>query len=72
MKKTSTEKKQIIAKYTAVAGAFLASGAVNSQVTYVDINPDVEIDKNNSPYNLDLNTDAVMDLAVLIMEFLIA
>ena len=47
--------------YSALAGAFIASGAVNGQIQYVDINPDIIVDNSTPSYNLDLNSDAIDD-----------
>ena len=69
MKKTTTIKKNAkLANYSAVAGAVLATGAVNAQIQYNDINPDAVINKNNSPYNLDLNNDATNDVILGVTE----
>ena len=57
----STSKKNNLGKYTAIAGAFLASGAVNAQIQYTDVDPDQVVDLNNSPFNLDMDGDAVND-----------
>lgn len=59
---TKTERNSKLAKYSAVAGAVIATGAVNAQVQYTDVNPDVVIDKNTAPYQLDFNADATVDL----------
>lgn len=47
--------------YSAVAGAFLATGAVNAQIQYVDVNPDVIVDNSTPTYNLDMNVDGTDD-----------
>jgi hypothetical protein len=64
MKKNSTVElnKVKLRNYSAMAGAVLASGAVNAQITYVDVNPDATVNTGNSPYNLDFNNDANPDL----------
>jgi hypothetical protein len=64
MKKNSTKElnKSRLANYSAVAGAVLATGAVNGQITYVDVNPDAVVNNSNSPYNLDMNNDANPDM----------
>lgn len=64
MKKNSTIEmnKVKLRNYSAMAGAVLASGAVNAQITYVDVNPDATVNTGNSPYNLDFNNDANPDL----------
>lgn len=59
MKTTTTDKKNL-SKYTALAGAFLAGGAVNAQIQYVDINPDAVVDMAN-PFNLDMDGNSVDD-----------
>ncbi|MDX2362594.1 MAG: T9SS type A sorting domain-containing protein [Crocinitomicaceae bacterium] len=58
----STNNKKNLGKYTAIAGAFLASGAVNAQIQYTDVDPDQVVDMNNSPFNLDMDGDAVNDV----------
>ena len=44
MKKTTSINKSKLAGYTAVAGAIVAGGAANAQITYMDINPDMVVD----------------------------
>ena len=65
MKKNSTKElnKSKIASYSAVAGAVLASGGVNAQVVYQDVNPDAVVNNTNSPYALDFNDDANADVS---------
>lgn len=55
-----TEDKKNLGKYTALAGAFLAGGAVNAQIQYVDINPDANVDINNS-FDLDMDGNSIVD-----------
>ncbi|MFN5845478.1 MAG: T9SS type A sorting domain-containing protein [Flavobacteriia bacterium] len=57
------EKTTNLKKYTAVAGAVIASSSVNSQIVYTDIT-DVTIDKNATPYQLDFNGDLTADLVL--------
>jgi hypothetical protein len=59
-----TTKKSTLTKYTAVAGAVIASSSVNAQIVYTDVNPDVVLDKNATPYQLDFNADATADLVL--------
>jgi len=61
MKKDDVVKDKI-KKYSVLAGAVLAGGAVNAQIQYTDIDPDVVVDPTNSPYMLDLNGDSVDDI----------
>lgn len=63
MKKTTLKKNERALKYSAMAGAFLASGVVNSQIQYTDVNPDQVVDQNNSPFLLDLDGDANTDVS---------
>ena len=66
MKKTTSINKSKLAGYTAVAGAIVAGGAANAQITYMDINPDVVVDSNTTlinPYAIDFNNDATPDIA---------
>ena len=58
--KTKTNDR--IKKYSAMAGAFIATSAVNAQIQYTDINPDQVVDGNNSPFMLDLDGDMVDDM----------
>lgn len=61
--KKNTTKNTNLSKYTAVAGAVVAAGAVNAQVGYTDVNPDVVLDKNAAtPYGIDFNGDATDDV----------
>ena len=55
-----TTKKLDLGKYTAVAGAVIAAGSVNSQIVYTDVNPDAVVDVN-TPFDIDFNTDATVD-----------
>lgn len=68
--KNST-KKNNLQKYAAVAGAFLASGAVNGQIMYTDVNPDVVISvaNGNSPYLIDMDGDTNDDLGIVVDSF---
>jgi hypothetical protein len=66
MKKTTSINKSKLAGYTAVAGAIVAGGAANAQITYMDINPDMVVDSNMTlinPYVIDFNNDATPDIA---------
>jgi hypothetical protein len=65
MKKNTPLNKSKIASYTAFAGAVVAGSAVNAQVNYTDVNPDVVVD-SLTPYSLDFNNDATPDLAVAV------
>lgn len=68
MKNSTSKKTSNIGKYSATASAFLATGAINAQIQYTDVNPDQVIDVNNSPYNLDFNSDAVNDLSLQVVQ----
>lgn len=59
MKKTT--KNERVLKYSAMASAFLATGAVNSQIIYTDVNPDQVVDQASGPFMLDLDGDATND-----------
>ena len=61
MKKDDIVKDKI-KKYSVLAEAVLAGGAVNAQIQYTDIDPDIVVDPSNSPYTLDLNGDSVDDI----------
>ena len=62
MKKITSINKSKLAGYTAVAGAIVAGGAANAQITYTDVNPDVTIDSLSSPYLIDFNNDQTPDV----------
>lgn len=72
MKKGSTtnlEKK--LSKYSAVAGAVLATAAgADAQVVYTDVDPDVTVTGTGNNYLLDLNNDGTddYDLAVVMQS----
>jgi hypothetical protein len=65
MKKTIKTNDRV-KKYSAMAGAFLATGAVNAQIQYTDVNPDQVVDQNNSPFALDLDGDMVDDMNFMV------
>jgi hypothetical protein len=67
MTKKNTINESKLARFSAVAGAVLASGAVNSQIVYTDVNPDVIIDAVSGQYDLDFNSDAVVDVSMAVM-----
>lgn len=60
MKKNSTKLEKKIARYTAFAGAVLAAGSADAQISYYDINPDYDI--NNATAAFDLNGDSQADV----------
>ncbi|MEY3237153.1 MAG: hypothetical protein RI883_1254 [Bacteroidota bacterium] len=69
MKKNSTLKNINLSKYTAVAGAIIATGAVNSQIVYTDVTPDAVIDKNTvGGFPLDFDGDATVDLGFAVIS----
>lgn len=63
MAEKTTKKSTNLTKYTAVAGAVIASSSVNAQIVYTDI-PDVTLDKNATPYQLNFDGDAAADLVL--------
>ena len=63
MAEKTTKKSSNLTKYTAVAGAVIASSSVNAQIVYTDIT-DVTLDKNATPYQLDFNNDATADMVL--------
>lgn len=69
MVNTTKNKKDVLMKYSAVAGAFLASGAVNAQINYTDVNPDVVLDKNSAQYDMDLDGDLTPDFGFAVSSF---
>lgn len=64
MAKKYTINESNLARFSAVAGAVLATGAVNSQIVYTNVNPDVVIDTLSGPYALDFNNDAISDVTL--------
>ena len=65
----STFKNDNLKKYGAVAGAFLASGVVNAQINYTDVNPDQVVNLANSPFALDMDGDTNDDLGFIVGTF---
>lgn len=63
MKKSTSFNKSKLMSYSAVAGAIVAGNAIDAQVTYMDINPDVVVDSLN-PYQMDFNNDQTPDLVL--------
>ena len=62
MKNNSTSNNSKLAQYSAVAGALIATSAVNAQAVIVDVNPDVVLDSLSTPYDLDFNNDSNPEL----------
>lgn len=61
MKKTNTRSK--LKSYSVAAGSIVISGVASAQnLQYTDVNPDVILDKNSGPFNLDFNNDATPDM----------
>lgn len=67
--KNTTKKKDVLLKYSAAAGAFLAAGAVNGQIQYTDVNPDVVLDNTTPQYDMDLDGDMVNDFGFAVTTF---
>ncbi|MFZ9027687.1 MAG: T9SS type A sorting domain-containing protein [Crocinitomicaceae bacterium] len=67
--KNTTKKKDVLLKYSAAAGAFLAAGAVNGQIQYTDVNPDVVLDNTTPQYDMDLDGDLVNDFGFAVQTF---
>lgn len=61
MKKNLQNK---LKSYSALAGAVVATGAVNAQVIYTDVAPDVTINTSLSAINIDLDNGGVVDFVV--------
>lgn len=68
MKKKITLNESKLARFSAIAGAVLASGSVDAQLIYQDINPDVLIDTASGSYDLDFNSDAIIDLTFSVVN----
>jgi hypothetical protein len=62
MKNNTTSNNSKLAQYSAVAGALIATSAVNAQAVIVDVNPDVVLDSLSTPYDLDFNNDSSPEL----------
>ena len=70
MIKKITINESKLARFSAVAGAVLASGAVNSQIVYTDVNPDTVLTNLNGAYDLDFNNDAVTDVSMMVLAII--
>jgi hypothetical protein len=61
MKKTNTHSK--LKAYSAAAGSLVLSGMASAQnLQYTDVNPDVILDKNSGPFEMDFNNDLGPDI----------
>lgn len=61
MKNSDTTSK--LKSYSLAAGSLVISGMANAQtLQYTDVNPDVILDKNSGPFDMDFNNDATPDL----------
>ena len=69
MEKKNTKETTNVGRYAALAGAFLATGAINAQSAYVDVNPDAVVNAGNSPFNLDFDGDTNDDFTVSVGTF---
>ncbi|MFI5172555.1 MAG: T9SS type A sorting domain-containing protein [Chitinophagales bacterium] len=61
MKKLRPELTNKLKMYSAMATTVFATGAVNGQIVYTDIEPDVIFDSSGDAYFLDLNDDGITD-----------
>jgi hypothetical protein len=68
MKRVITINESRLARFSAFAGAVLASSAVNSQIVYTNVDPDIIIDTASGQYNLDFNVDAMIDVTLNVMN----
>jgi len=68
MKRVITINESRLARFSAVAGAVLASSTVNSQIVYTNVDPDIMIDTASGQYNLDFNADAMIDVTLNVMN----
>jgi hypothetical protein len=68
MKRVITINESRLARFSAIAGAVLASSAVNSQIVYTNVDPDIIIDTASGQYNLDFNVDAMIDVTLNVMN----
>ena len=62
MKKNDILKEKL-KSYSVLAGAVITGGAVNAQIQYTDVDPDIVVDPSNTPYGLDLNGDSAPDIS---------
>jgi hypothetical protein len=61
MKKIDTRSK--LKSYSVAAGSLMISGVATAQnLQYTDVNPDVILDKNSNPYDMDFNNDQTLDM----------
>ena len=61
MKKTNTHSK--LKAYSAAAGSLVLSGVASAQnLQYTNVNPDVILDKNSGPFEMDFNNDLGPDM----------
>ena len=68
MMRVITINESRLARFSAVAGAVLTSSAVNSQIVYTNVDPDIIIDTASGQYNLDFNADAMIDVTLNVMN----
>lgn len=61
MKKSYSHSK--LKAYSAAAGSLMLSGVASAQnLQYTDVNPDVILDKNSGPFDMDFNNDLGPDM----------
>jgi hypothetical protein len=61
MKKIDTRSK--LKSYSVAAGSLMISGVAAAQnLQYTDVNPDVILDKNSGPFDMDFNNDQTPDM----------
>lgn len=61
MKKSYSNSK--LKAYSAAAGSLVLSGVASAQnLQYTDVNPDVILDKNSGPFDMDFNNDLGPDM----------
>ncbi|MBM3186068.1 MAG: hypothetical protein FJZ67_07195 [Bacteroidetes bacterium] len=67
--KNSTKKSRI-KNYLAATGSIIAGNvALGQNLQYTDVNPDVLLDKNSGPFEMDFNNDVSIDMTFQVASF---
>jgi hypothetical protein len=66
----NTTKKSRIKNYLAATGSIIAGNvALGQNLQYTDVNPDVILDKNSGPFEMDFNNDVSIDMTFQVASF---
>lgn len=60
--------KSSLLKYSATVAAISGVSVVNGQISYTDINPDLQIEGNFNSFNVDVNNDGIDDFEFLVID----